>query len=129
MGWVVYEITGSGALLGVRAIPILLLTPLSGVAADRYDRKRLLQISQGLAAAVSLGADATQWAIAGNYQDCREGLQKAISLEMLVVHVFYGEMPRHKAEKSLRLFAEKVLPAVQAMPTPLNPASLGATGH
>ncbi len=58
MGWVVYEITGSGALLGavlgVRAIPILLLTPLSGVAADRYDRKRLLQISQGLAAAVSL---------------------------------------------------------------------------
>jgi hypothetical protein len=24
-----------------------------------------------------------------------------------------------------RLFAEKVLPAVQAMPTPMNPASLG----
>jgi len=58
MGWVVYEITGSGALLGAvmgaRAIPMLLLTPLSGVAADRYDRKRLLQASQGLAAAVSL---------------------------------------------------------------------------
>ena len=32
---------------------------------------------------------------------------------------------REKAEKSLRLFAEKVLPAVQAMPTPINPASLG----
>jgi hypothetical protein len=42
-----------------------------------------------------------------------------------VVHVFYGGMPRTKAEKSLRLFAEKVLPAVQAMPTPINPASLG----
>lgn len=58
MGWVVYEITGSGALLGavlgVRAIPMLLLTPLSGVAADRYDRRLLLQISQGLAAAVAL---------------------------------------------------------------------------
>ena len=58
MGWVVYEITGSGALLGAvmgaRAIPMFLLTPLSGVAADRYDRKRLLQASQGIAAAVSL---------------------------------------------------------------------------
>lgn len=53
----VYEITGSGALLGavmgVRAIPMVLLTPVSGMAADRYDRRRLMQASQGLAAAVS----------------------------------------------------------------------------
>ena len=54
-----------------------------------------------------------------------KALQKAISLEMLVVHVFYGGMPREKAEKSMRLFADKVLPEVQAMPTPINPASLG----
>ena len=58
MGWVVYEITGSGALLGAvlgaRAIPMFLLAPLSGVAADRYDRRLLLQASQGLAAAVAL---------------------------------------------------------------------------
>ena len=54
----VYEITGSGALLGAvmgaRAIPMILLTPVSGMAADRYDRRRLMQASQGLAAAVSL---------------------------------------------------------------------------
>jgi MFS family permease len=54
MGWVVYEITGSGALLGavmgVRAIPMLALAPLAGVAADRYNRRRLLQGSQVLAA-------------------------------------------------------------------------------
>jgi alkanesulfonate monooxygenase SsuD/methylene tetrahydromethanopterin reductase-like flavin-dependent oxidoreductase (luciferase family) len=56
-------------------------------------------------------------------------LQQALSLDMLVVHVFYGGMPRHKAEKSLRLFAEKVLPVVQAMPTPLNPAALGEAGR
>lgn len=62
MGWVVYEVTGSGALLGavlgVRAVPMILLAPLSGVAADRFDRKRLLLCSQLLAAAVSaaLGA-------------------------------------------------------------------------
>jgi len=58
LGWVVYEITGSGALLGavmgVRAIPMVLLSPVSGMAADRYDRSRLMQASQGLAAAVSL---------------------------------------------------------------------------
>jgi MFS family permease len=59
MGWVVYEITGSGALLGavlgMRAIPILALSPLAGVAADRYNRRRLLQSSQvvsGLIAAL-----------------------------------------------------------------------------
>lgn len=54
----VYEITGSGALLGAvmgaRAIPMFLLAPFSGVAAERLDRKRLLQGSQWLAAAVSL---------------------------------------------------------------------------
>jgi hypothetical protein len=27
-----------------------------------------------------------------------------------VIHFFYGGMPRAKAEKSLRLFAEKVFP-------------------
>ena len=52
-------------------------------------------------------------------------LQQTISLEKLVIHMFYGGMPREKAEKSLRLFAEKVLPEVQAMPTPINPKSLG----
>src|SRR5690349_21859206 len=62
LGWVVYEITGSGALLGavlgVRAIPMLLLVPISGVAADRYDRKRLLQASQAFAALVSFALGA-----------------------------------------------------------------------
>ena len=52
-------------------------------------------------------------------------LQWTISLEKVVIHMFYGGMPRDKAEKSLRLFAEKVLPEVQAMPTPINPDSLG----
>ena len=58
----VYEVTGSGALLGavmgVRAIPMFLLAPISGVAAERYDRRRLLQASQALAAAVSLSLGA-----------------------------------------------------------------------
>lgn len=57
IGWVVYDITGSGALLGavlgIRVIPMILLTPFAGVAADRYDRKRLLLISQLGSALVS----------------------------------------------------------------------------
>ena len=52
-------------------------------------------------------------------------VQQTISCEKLVVHVFYGGMPRDKAEQSLRLFAREVLPEVQAMPTPVNPRSLG----
>jgi hypothetical protein len=39
---VVYDITGSGALLGavlgVRVIPLLLLAPLSASPADRFNR-------------------------------------------------------------------------------------------
>ena len=58
MGWAVYEITGSGTLLGAvmgaRAIPMVLLTPISGMAADRYNRRLLMQASQCLAAAVSV---------------------------------------------------------------------------
>ena len=52
-------------------------------------------------------------------------VQSTISLEKIVIHMFYGGMPREKAEKSLRLFAQKVLPEVQDMPTPINPSSLG----
>lgn len=41
-----YDLTGSGAIvgavLGFRALPILLLAPFSGVAADRYSRRTLL---------------------------------------------------------------------------------------
>lgn len=52
-------------------------------------------------------------------------LQEAVSFEMLVLHFFYGGMDPDKAEKSLRLFSEKVLPALQAMPTPIHESSLG----
>lgn len=50
LGWVVYDLTRSSALLGavlsMRAIPMLLLAPISGVVADRYDRRRALAASQ-----------------------------------------------------------------------------------
>ncbi len=70
LGWVGYQLTGSvamlGFILGARALPTLLLAPLSGVAADRYDRKRLLiatQLANALAGFLLAGviaADALQ---------------------------------------------------------------------
>jgi MFS family permease len=58
IAWLVYDHTGSaamvGAVTGVRMIPLLFLAPLSGVAADRYDRRKLLQSSQWLAATTVL---------------------------------------------------------------------------
>ena len=57
LGWVVYEITRSpsvlGAVLGVRAIPMLVLAPISGYVADRYDKRRALAASQLLMVAIS----------------------------------------------------------------------------
>ena len=53
MSWLVYRLSGSAMLLGVAGflhqIPSLFLTPLAGVLADRWDRRRLLIITQCLA--------------------------------------------------------------------------------
>ncbi|MDP1718714.1 MAG: MFS transporter, partial [Burkholderiales bacterium] len=58
LGWVVYDLTGSGALLGavlgIRAIPMLLLSPVSGLVADRLDRRRALAASQIMMFAISV---------------------------------------------------------------------------
>ena len=48
--WLVYQMTDSpfilGAINGVSALPFLFLGPWAGVAADRFDRKKLMLISQ-----------------------------------------------------------------------------------
>lgn len=53
MSWLVYSLTGSAFLLGVvgftSQIPTLLFAPVAGVLADRWNRRRLLLITQGLA--------------------------------------------------------------------------------
>ena len=53
-----------------------------------------------------------------------KSMQETISMEKVVIHMMYGGMPREKAEKSLRLFAERVLPEIHSMATPINPKSL-----
>ena len=60
--WLVLQLTGSGALLGLVAaaqfLPVLLLGPYGGLVADRTDKRRLLLCTQsalGLLALASLG--------------------------------------------------------------------------
>ncbi len=53
MAWLVYRLTNSPFLLGLTAFagqfPILLLAPLGGLWADRFDRRKLLMATQVLA--------------------------------------------------------------------------------
>lgn len=57
-GWLVYRLTGSELLLGVVAfasqIPLLVLAPFGGVIGDRFDRRRILVITQVMSALQSL---------------------------------------------------------------------------
>jgi MFS family permease len=49
--WLVYRLTGSVVLLGLigfaSQVPVFLLAPFGGAAADRYNRQRILVITQG----------------------------------------------------------------------------------
>ena len=51
--WLVYRLTGSTVLLGLISfsgqIPVFLLAPIGGAIADKYNRQRILQITQATA--------------------------------------------------------------------------------
>jgi MFS family permease len=59
LGWLVYRLTGSEFMLGVVSFtslaPTFLLTPLGGIAADRWSRHRVLLCTQLTLMATSLG--------------------------------------------------------------------------
>lgn len=58
MGWVVYDLTGSGGTLGamnaMRSIAMLLVMPFAGVTADRISRNLIIGVSQVLLFVVAL---------------------------------------------------------------------------
>lgn len=58
LGWLVYDLTGSGAMLGainlVRSVATLGLAPVAGVAIDRFSRRTLMLIINGWLLAISL---------------------------------------------------------------------------
>jgi MFS family permease len=56
--WLVLELTGSGVAVGaitaVQFLPILLLAPAGGLVADRLDKRKVLYVTQSLAAVIAL---------------------------------------------------------------------------
>ena len=56
--WLAYELTGSGldpgAVAAARALPQLLLAPIGGVIADRFNKRRVLVASQSGLAVLAL---------------------------------------------------------------------------
>jgi Arabinose efflux permease len=58
MGWLVYRLTGSVALLGVVSfssqIPALIVTPFAGVFADKLNRKTVMLVTQSLMMLIAL---------------------------------------------------------------------------
>jgi MFS family permease len=58
LGWLAWEMTESplqvGAILGVRTAP-LLLSPIAGVMADGFDRRKILMVDQVAMAALGVG--------------------------------------------------------------------------
>ena len=56
--WLVFRLTESSALLGLSAfvglIPVFLLAPLGGAAADRFDRRRIIIVTQSVSMTLPL---------------------------------------------------------------------------
>jgi MFS family permease len=57
LAWLVLQITGSGTAVGVvtalEFLPILFLAPFGGVVADRWDKRRLLYVTQSAAGLIA----------------------------------------------------------------------------
>ena len=57
-GYLTYDLTGSPIRLGLVnagfAIPMLILSLFGGAVADRFDRKRVVQVFQGVGSATAL---------------------------------------------------------------------------
>lgn len=58
IAWIAYEMTGSSLILGgvlfAYQVPMILMGALGGLAADKFDRRKILLVSQSLAFALSL---------------------------------------------------------------------------
>ncbi len=56
--WLAYDISGSGLVLGIvalaRGLPSIILSPIGGVAADRFDKRKLLIMSQSIMCILAL---------------------------------------------------------------------------
>lgn len=57
LGWLIYELTGSramlGTVMGLALLPLFVLSPAAGALADRVDKRRIIILSQVLASLTS----------------------------------------------------------------------------
>jgi MFS family permease len=104
-GWLVYRLTNSAFLLGVVAfwsqIPAFVLSPLAGVLADRWDKRRILIVTQTVAmiqafllAALTIAGVIRVWQIIllGNLLGC------VYSLDIPARHSFLVDMVERKKD-------------------------------
>jgi MFS family permease len=72
--WLVYRLTGRATLLGLVAfaahVPVFLLAPIGGALADRFERRRIIVVTQAISmvlafalAALTLGGVVREWHI------------------------------------------------------------------
>ena len=65
IGWLAWELTGSGAWLGLIAFsdlfPTVVLSPLAGTLADRHERVAIILVTQALAAVQAMTLAALTW--------------------------------------------------------------------
>ncbi len=94
MSWLVYRITGSAFVLGLIGfcgqLPNLLLAPLGGVIADRWDRRRILVVTQSLSMLQA-------FAIAGLVFSDVVAVWQLIPLSLLLGCVYAFDIPARQA--------------------------------
>jgi MFS family permease len=100
--WLVYRLSDSTLLLGVAAfaqqIPFLLLAPVAGVFVDRFDRRRLLIVTNSIAAlqasvmfaVVALGVVQPWHLIAGNLVLGLVNAWDAPARQSILIHLVRG---------------------------------------
>ena len=66
VGWLAWQLTGSGLWLGIVAFadffPVVLVGPIAGTAADRWDRLQVVKVSQAISLALMpAGQGVVKW--------------------------------------------------------------------
>jgi MFS family permease len=100
MAWLVYRLTRSAFLMGVvgfaSQVPLFILAPVAGVWADRWDRRRLLVVTQALSMLQSFGLAAAAWA-AAHGTPVHVVLAAVVSLALLQGLINAFDMPARQA--------------------------------
>src|SRR6478735_4914284 len=97
--WLVYRLTGKAWVLGLVAfcgqVPLFVLAPVAGVWVDRWDRQRLLVITQALSAIQSFGVAAVAYWMTGSSPHAAVIAIGALALFQGLVNAF--DMPARQA--------------------------------